>query len=42
MPNLLGIEFEWWYKVGDPLCEERSNVLKEYETYDQSNKRKWK
>ena len=29
-PRLLGTEFEWWYKVGDPLCEEGAEVLNEY------------
>ena len=29
-PRLVGTEFEWWYKVGDPLCEEAGTVLNEY------------
>ena len=29
-PRLLGTEFEWWYKVGDSLCEEGAEVLNEY------------
>jgi endoglucanase len=29
-PRLLGTEYEWWYKVGDPLCEEGASVLNEY------------
>ena len=29
-PRLLGTEFEWYYKVGDPLCEEAGTVLNEY------------
>ena len=29
-PRLAGTEFEWWYKVGDPLCEEGAAVLNEY------------
>ncbi|MBR6072206.1 MAG: glycoside hydrolase family 5 protein, partial [Acholeplasmatales bacterium] len=29
-PRLLGTEFEWWYKVGDSLCKEGSEVLNEF------------
>ena len=29
-PRLVGTEYEWWYKVGDPLCEEATEVLNEY------------
>ena len=29
-PRLLGTEFEWWYKAGDPLCEEGAEVLNEF------------
>ena len=29
-PRLAGTEYEWWYKVGDPLCEEAASVLNEF------------
>ena len=29
-PRLIGTQFEWNYKKGEPLCEEASSVLNEY------------
>ena len=29
-PRLIGTEFEWNYKKGEPLCEEANSVLNEY------------
>ena len=29
-PRLLGTDYEWWFKVGDPLCEEGATVLNEF------------
>ena len=29
-PRLTGTPYEWWYKEGEPMCEEAAEVLNEY------------